>query len=421
MSLPASSENKFDQYLLQQIKENEQKARRQRILTIAALVVMLAGGFLLVQQFVLPDEEPQRRMFQHDQLTTEMVAQLFREDTLGILIDHPILGEDTITSPADYQRFRELVELLKNTDLSTNGDSVANFVTDKRLSSANLIQSTPNAELQPFRVDIRGSQQAGKKMSFAIENFDPNVRYTLDFGNGVRRGIRQRTQYAYPLHGSYTIRLIATSQDRGSSISVQTIYIQPKSTEPLAIAAQNRRQETTESSPIDIPQMNRATQFTVPRSSQDPNSQSSTVRTPSNLGIVDLGALEQKKEASQQEIIPASQVNLPASTNLKPLVVAERMPAFPGGRTNMRKYIGSSINYPAEAMNAQVQGQVVIQFVVKADGSITQAKVLRGIGSGCDQEALRLVRNMPKWIPGESKGKRVPVYQTVPVTFQISQ
>jgi len=99
--------------------------------------------------------------------------------------------------------------------------------------------------------------------------------------------------------------------------------------------------------------------------------------------------------------------------------VVENMPEFPGGRAALMKYLATNIKYPPYAKEAGIQGRVFINFVVEKDGSITAVKVLRGIGGGCDEEAVRVVKNMPKWKPGMQRGKPVRVSFNLPVKFTL--
>ena len=92
-------------------------------------------------------------------------------------------------------------------------------------------------------------------------------------------------------------------------------------------------------------------------------------------------------------------------------------PSFQGGDARLFKYLGESIRYPEGAHSSGIQGTVFIVFVVEADGTITNARVLRGIGGGCDEEALHAVAAMPRWNPGMHQGKRVRVSYTIPVKF----
>lgn len=97
----------------------------------------------------------------------------------------------------------------------------------------------------------------------------------------------------------------------------------------------------------------------------------------------------------------------------------ETDPEFPGGMWELYKYMAENIHYPEQAKNDGVQGRVFVRFVIDADGTVKDAKVLRGIGSGCDEEALRVVNAMPKWKPGTVDGKPVRTQYNLPITFKL--
>jgi len=99
--------------------------------------------------------------------------------------------------------------------------------------------------------------------------------------------------------------------------------------------------------------------------------------------------------------------------------VAEEMPEFPGGQAALMKYLSQNIKYPTIAQENGTQGRVTIGFVVNKDGSITDAKVLRGVDPYLDKEALRVINSMPKWKAGRQNGKNVRVKYTVPVLFRL--
>ncbi len=99
--------------------------------------------------------------------------------------------------------------------------------------------------------------------------------------------------------------------------------------------------------------------------------------------------------------------------------VVEKEPSFPGGDGKMMKYIQDHINYPDMAKEMDIKGTVYVGFVVEPDGSITNVQVLKGIGGGCDKEAKRVVRNMPKWEPGSQQGRKVRVNVKIPIKFRL--
>ena len=96
----------------------------------------------------------------------------------------------------------------------------------------------------------------------------------------------------------------------------------------------------------------------------------------------------------------------------------EQMPRFPGGEAALMKYIESHIQYPPEAIKNQVQGHVIVQFVVKKDGSVGEVKVVRSLDKVLDREAIRVIKSLPKFTPGRQNGKAVNVWYTLPVPFK---
>lgn len=99
--------------------------------------------------------------------------------------------------------------------------------------------------------------------------------------------------------------------------------------------------------------------------------------------------------------------------------IVEDMPSFPGGEAKLFEYLGKNIKYPQIAKEAGISGIVYVNFVVDTNGEITDVKVLRGIGGGCDEEAMRVVKNMPKWSPGKQRGKPVKVSYNLPIRFSL--
>lgn len=99
--------------------------------------------------------------------------------------------------------------------------------------------------------------------------------------------------------------------------------------------------------------------------------------------------------------------------------VVEQMPSFPGGPSALMEWLSDNVKYPVVAQENGVQGRVVVSFVVERDGSITDVKVVRGVDPSLDKEASRVVRAMPRWIPGKQNGSAVRVKYNVPVAFRL--
>lgn len=103
----------------------------------------------------------------------------------------------------------------------------------------------------------------------------------------------------------------------------------------------------------------------------------------------------------------------------KPYEAVEQMPTFPGGETELMKFIRDNLKYPVIAQENGIQGRVILRFVVSKTGTIDNVTVLRSLDPTCDKEAIRVVKSMPKWIPGKQNGNNVPVYFTLPVVFKL--
>jgi TonB family protein len=104
----------------------------------------------------------------------------------------------------------------------------------------------------------------------------------------------------------------------------------------------------------------------------------------------------------------------------KPFVVVDKPPQFPGGEEGRMQYLTDNIDYPKQARDEGIQGTVYVTFIVEADGSITNVKVLRGIGGGCDEEAVEVVEKMPDWEPGKKDGEAVRTQFNMPIRFTLN-
>jgi len=105
--------------------------------------------------------------------------------------------------------------------------------------------------------------------------------------------------------------------------------------------------------------------------------------------------------------------------DVKIFVIVEKMPEFPGGDLELRKYIAQNIKYPNIARENDIQGKVYVRFVVTEKGTVENVQIARGVDPLLDQEAIRVVESLPTWKPGEQGGKKVKVWYTVPINFQL--
>lgn len=109
----------------------------------------------------------------------------------------------------------------------------------------------------------------------------------------------------------------------------------------------------------------------------------------------------------------------PKEEDTKVFDVVEQMPSFPGGQAALMQWLASNMSYPVIAAENGVQGRVIVQFVVEKDGSVSDVQVVKSVDPSLDKEATRVVKAMPKWIPGRQNGAAVRVKYTVPVTFKL--
>ena len=127
----------------------------------------------------------------------------------------------------------------------------------------------------------------------------------------------------------------------------------------------------------------------------------------SDADAVDMADLQQE----QSQVVEETQ---------EPFKVVEQMPEYPGGDEARIKFLRDNIKYPSIARESGITGTVFLTFVIGRDGRISNIKVLRGIGGGCDEEAVRVVKLMPSWIPGKQAGKSVPVQFNLPIKFTLN-
>lgn len=100
--------------------------------------------------------------------------------------------------------------------------------------------------------------------------------------------------------------------------------------------------------------------------------------------------------------------------------IVEDQPTPPGGMGAFYKYVGKSIKYPNQARRMGIEGRVFVQFIVDKTGQLTNVKAIKGIGAGCDEEAVRILKGAPKWKPGKQRGRPVKVRMILPITFKLS-
>lgn len=133
-------------------------------------------------------------------------------------------------------------------------------------------------------------------------------------------------------------------------------------------------------------------------------------------------AVMKKSEPPKKKRIPSQQIRAEIEEEVEPLMIVDTLgqkPHFPGGDSEMYRCIIQNMKYPVIAQESGIQGQVILEFIIKADGSITDVHVKRGIDPSCDREAVRVVKNMPKWSPASQNGKPEGVSYMMPIIFEL--
>lgn len=139
------------------------------------------------------------------------------------------------------------------------------------------------------------------------------------------------------------------------------------------------------------------------------------------LADVEIASSEDDASVAQQEtyVAPVVEEEEEEEAAQQIFTVVEKQPEFPGGMAELMKFLAKSIEYPVIAQENGIQGRVVCSFVVNRDGSIVDIQVMRGVDPSLDKEAVRVIGTMPKWKPGEQRGKPVRVRFILPVQFRL--
>jgi protein TonB len=178
---------------------------------------------------------------------------------------------------------------------------------------------------------------------------------------------------------------------------------------------------------VEVEKVKSSVKFTAPEIKKDEEvkpeeelkSQEDLSKTNTAIGAFDVKG----NDEAAGEVLKAKEViaqpEPPKEEEAKVFDVVEQMPSFPGGPSALFEYLSKNIKYPVVAEENGIQGRVIVTFVVEKDGSITDVRVVKSVDPSLDKEAQRVVKSMPKWIPGKQNGAPVRVKYTVPVTFRL--
>ena len=134
-----------------------------------------------------------------------------------------------------------------------------------------------------------------------------------------------------------------------------------------------------------------------------------------HMNVAPIAIMEQT-DTTKNEVVLTEKTT---TENNEVFATVEKQPEYPGGMAELMKFLSSNIQYPTACKKKGIQGKVVVQFVVDTDGSITDVQVIRKVDPRLDEEAIRVIKAMPKWIPGMNGGKNVRVRFTLPVNFNL--
>ena len=151
---------------------------------------------------------------------------------------------------------------------------------------------------------------------------------------------------------------------------------------------------------------------------EEPKMQEEVVESKAAIGNIDYDKGTDDPTAEMPDVMPTEDQQI-VEEKMEPFLVVEQMPDFPGGEAELYRYLEKNMKFPAMARESGVTGTVYIKFVVGKDGKISNITLLRGIGAGCDEEAMRVISGMPAWKPGKQNGVTVPVWFTLPIKFTL--
>ncbi|MDP5172464.1 MAG: TonB family protein [Bacteroidia bacterium] len=363
-------EIRWSQSQLNAVQQDQASDRPAMVVMRRYLLPVLLLGVLLTIVWLFFDQ--QERFLMRDSSLTEGIAS--REGDLT---------DPLIAAPSDAVEEGDL----------PSADVPSFFEEEEPISLRGI---DPNLSLPDAFFTIGGELKAQSAINVFISGFDPTVKYTMDFGNGIKIPVTNGQQYSYPAAGTFQMVLLATSPDGQKNKSARVVTIDPGTSFPGSESA-----STTEVVAEELP--------AAPVVSVKPETVYVAIPpTPAPATV----APAKPAEPTQKPVAKPAPIT-------GPLDMAEQMPAFPGGESAMFSYLQSKLQYPPLAKEREVEGTVYLRFVVEADGRLTGFRVLRGLGYGCDEEALRIAKSMPRWKPGAQQGAPVPVYYTLPIKFII--
>ena len=431
--------------------ELRKKRLKQGAILLGIVLLLSSIGYVILRlPLSSPSQKYAYKLFNLEDLSLTQVNEQLSDPNNRIIIESA-KGIDTIESLDEYWALMRNRQVPNGQEIAEA--SMAGEVTVSEIDSMSQLDQdlppienpaavTPEAEqaeglnanqleaYQRIGVDIRGDKTAGKRLLFFINNYDPLLQYSISFGNGKRGAIQQYYRYSYNQPGNYVVRLTGSKDGQvvlrkkyDVSIAENKAQRQQNPVEiadNTAVSVENRTPNSTVPSAKptveeEVTPVQPEPRETVVSTPSVPQQSSTTSRTPVTTESTSSVSTEAEELVAEETTQPEPRPTVSST----PLKVADVRPSFPGGDAAMLNYLNDKIRYPQAARDHGVEGRVFVQFVVEPSGDLSDIEVVKGLGYGCDKEAVRIVKSMPRWIPGQHQGLKQPVIYTIPVIYQL--
>lgn len=234
-------------------------------------------------------------------------------------------------------------------------------------------------------VVVTGEPEINQVLTFTLYPYDDQFTYHIDYGDGYQQVARSRNRHLYGRPGDYHLSITVLYERDTVDYNQFSIHIRPSVS-------------VTSPRVVYDDQGMTGGGMVMPRNEEIPEPVEST----EEVEIVDLGEWDE------------------STTNKEDVYFAvSEMPSFPGGEMELQRFLAKFVTYPEEARRRDVEGQVVVKFIVEPDGRLTNFEIIKALGYGCEEEVLHTLARMPRWEPGEHLGELVRVYYTLPITFKL--
>ncbi|MCI4667870.1 MAG: energy transducer TonB [Bacteroidia bacterium] len=363
--------------------------------------IMMSGGAKKVTYMVLNPENSAKAKQDKSTIMEDTLVVFGPEvefsnsgDTINSLNE----GQEDFNTPES--RIISALEEDQRYSPSTSEDKKATY--DYSHNSYEEKSSAKSVYDYPMDLIIKGDPTTGKKLLFIIEGYEVGMNYSLKFQeNHTQSNVGETTLFAYRQVGTYRIQLMVEDENGDRRSIVKNIEILP----PMhSLSLEEKLLASTKNV--------KGSQAKMIKTSTLPNLKKSAtpeLADTKNLVKPDFSTPKKAEPKTKEEKVDTT-----------PLKLARQMPSFPGGDAILKKYLDLNLRYPEKALASKVEGRIYVRFVVQPDGQLTDVRIMRGLGHGCDEEVIRLVNQMPKWTPGKQGGKTVPVYYTLPINFRIN-